>query len=201
MKFETQKQFETFSADTGGVENVASHIARLKAEKAAKIEEENRQKDIDIKKWWNIYLPYYQHSLVVLHDVLTSESAKAGDGIAQSVGYFQSLPPDIDPKTEEIKSANIGFQKDTNMNFLVVISGLNISQHRQLKIYCSSGYLEMEAAWGKTFWRNLHIDPDFDDFKEVPIDKADDLISESIKDLIGAQLLHNKSDTKTVDKP
>ena len=188
---ETQKQFENFNEGTGVTEDAASQIAKLKAEKVAKIESENRQKNLEIQKWWDVYLPYYQHSLAVLHDVLTSESTKTGDGIDQSVGYFQCLPPAIDPKIGEIKAAEIRFQKNTNMDFLVTIAGLNASGHRQLKISCSGGLLEMYATWGDKFGRTLHVYPDFEDYKDVPIDKANDLILESIKQLVAVQILSN----------
>lgn len=188
---ETQKQFENFNEGTGVIEDAVSQIARLKAEKAAATESENRKRNLEIKKWWDVYLPYYQHSLVVLHDVLASESAKAGDGIAQSVEYFQCLPPAIDPKIGEIKAAEIRFQKNTNMDFLVAITGLNTSGHRQLKISCRGGLLEMDGIWGYKFRRNLHVYPDFEDYKDVPIDKANDLILEAIKQLVAAQILSN----------
>ncbi len=187
---ETQKQYENFNVVTGSVIGDAlSRFASIKAEKDAKIESDKRQKNLEAQKWWTNNLSYYQRSLVVLHDVLTGESTKTGDGIAQSVGYFQCLPSTIDPEKGGIKAATIGFQKNTNVDFLITITAPNVSGHRTLNISCRGGFTELIPGWGKEFYSHLHVYPDFDDDREVPIEKANDLIDESIKDLIASQFL------------
>jgi hypothetical protein len=111
---ESQK-FENFNGTPNGAEDVDAQFAKLKAETTAKAEAEHRQKNLNAQGQWDIYLPYYQHSLVVLHDVLTDRAANVRDGIVQSVGYFQCLPSAIDYTNGSIKVANIGFQNNTNM--------------------------------------------------------------------------------------
>ncbi|MGA3284800.1 MAG: hypothetical protein ABSD57_10135 [Verrucomicrobiota bacterium] len=198
---ETQKQFETFNGDTettnGSEMQVAQLIAHVKAEKAAaqaeqaaKSEAEHRQRNLDAKKQWDIYLPYYQHSIAILHDILISKSAITGDGISQSVGYFQCLPSTIDCNIGSLKVAEIGFQKNTNMDFLLTITDLNGANHRKLIIACGGGHLELEPANGDRMWRKLHLEPDFDDFIEYPITNANELISKSINLLVDGQIYY-----------
>jgi hypothetical protein len=200
---ETQKQFETFNLNTGDVEDtnipaIISEIAKLKAEQVAKIAKlkaendakigsEKRKRDLNIQHWWDVYLPHFKHSLTVLHDALADEARKTGDGITQSVDYFQCLPPTIDSKIGELKVAEIGLQKNTNMDFIVSITALTGSDVRYLRISCGGCFLESWLSWGEKFIRDIHIDPDFDNEKEVPIEKANELIDEEMKELIAAR--------------
>jgi hypothetical protein len=195
---ETQKSFEIFNPDTGAIGDATSPISKLMAENFAKIaklkadndaikEAEKRKRELNIQKWWDVYLPYYNRSLIVLHDVLAGEAAKTGDGIAQSAGYFQCLPPTIDPKIGELKVAEIGLQKNTNIDFIITITALTDSDVRRLRISCGGCFLESWPSWGDKFIRDIHIDPDFDNEKEVPIEKANELIGDEIKDLVAAR--------------
>ena len=140
---------ENFNAPTGDIGDFSLKIAKIKSDMVDKAEAENHKVNLDIQKWWDVYLPHYRHTLVVLHDVLASEALKTGDGIVQSADYFQSLPPTIDPKKGGFQIARIGFQKDTNMDFTVTVTGLNGGYLRYLEISCPGCVLQLSASWGE----------------------------------------------------
>jgi hypothetical protein len=183
----TTQPLETFNANTDESEDFVLSIAKIKAGQVAQAEEQHRQNNLEAQKVWVVYLPYYKRSLIVLHDTLLRQATKESDGIEQSEGYFQCLPASIDVTNGEIKLAEIKFQKNTNMDFLIKLSGLATGSHRSLKISSGGCEIDMEAEWGDYYHRILRIGSDFNDMKRVPIAEADDFIPSAINDLIDAR--------------
>jgi hypothetical protein len=186
---ETQKQFEYFNANTGDAEDAAQRIAILRAETANKKEAELRQRNLEAQEWWAVCLPHYRRSLVVLHDILLSK-APSGDGIAQSDGYFQCLPTNMDSTVPQINVAEIGFQKNSNMNFMIIVTAPNPGGYRRLRISCSGG--DLEFGWHdrlESFLHVSHIFPELDGevINASPFNKTNEFIAESIEGIIAAQ--------------
>ena len=184
-------EIETFSSAPNGLGDYSNYMEKVKAgkaaQKAAQDLEAARTKQQAIQHLWDIYLPHYKRMLVTLHDILTSEAARKGDGISQSVDYFDSLPKTIDPKTADFQIAKIGFQKDTNMIFLVRITEMNSDCDRRFKITSDCGTLEMDLSYGSVLVSHIHTAPDFDDAQNVEIDKSDEFMKTAIGALISAQ--------------
>jgi len=162
-------------------------MEELKAARAKQAAEANLQKQQDIQQLWDKYLPHYQRMLIVLHDLLTREATTKGDGISQSVDYFTSLPKTIDPKIGDFQIAKIGFQKDTNMDFVVTITAMNDANDRRFKITSSCGTLLMDLSYGDELFTHIHIAPDFDDAQHVSGEKVDEWMVSAIKGLIREQ--------------
>lgn len=202
----TSKTFDQFDSTIADTNDTTYRIQQLReakqqakeqqiAEQNARAQRENQARLLDIKKWWDLYLPYYNHSLVVLHDALLHEAAKEGDGIAQSNDYFQSLPSSIAPSVGGFNVAEIRFQKSTNMDFIVSVTALNSANRRTLRIISAGGFIEMELGSGDKVHGNLHIEPDIDLPFEVATNQANTKMVESVNDLIGAEILFLQSRT------
>jgi hypothetical protein len=190
---ETQKPLEYFNAGTetnaSGVakfESAAATIARLKSEKEAKAKADALKINLEIQNNWDCERTNYQHALVVLHDALNKELTN-GDGIVQSQDYFQCLPKTIDPKTGVMKVAQIGLQKNTNLEFLVTVTELRGAYNRLIIISGNGCSLEFNQ-WNSQFSKRLNVNKlDLVDDKIVSMDAANGLIFDSISDLIDAQ--------------
>jgi hypothetical protein len=180
-------QFENFNPDTGDADDdISNKMAQIRAEAAAKKEAGHHQRNLAAQQIWQDFLPYCQRSIVVLRDVLSRKASKVGDGIAQSSGYFQCLPPAMDCDTGAIQIAEIRFQKNTNMSFLITVDGLHMDNLRPLIISCNSGILYLEPH-GNTLRSFLHLNPDIDMDKSDKMTNADNIISQAINDLVAGE--------------
>ncbi len=186
---EAQPQLEVFSNDTDIADSVRAKITKLKTDTAARAKAAEQQQQLANQQDWDNGLRHYKHSLVVLHDVLLGEATKTGDRIIESKGYFDCMPLSIDPQAGEIKAATIGLNINTNVNFLIRISGLNGQGHRQMHISCAAGDLEIYPGMGNEFYSELKIYPDISLRNNASTDGADDLVADDVKSLVGAQLL------------
>jgi hypothetical protein len=180
---ETQKQFENFNTSSDDVEGA---LAKIKAENKAQKEAQEKSLNEAANQHWTNALPYYNGVLISLRDILFKETAKHGDGIAQSVGYFQCLPLTIRPEIIGIKLGEIGFSKNTNIVFFIEINGDDRVQ-KQLRIECKSGFLDINVntILGQMS-RHIHI-PDLDEMKYAPVDQAHSFIDAGLILIVGSQ--------------
>jgi hypothetical protein len=202
----TQQQLETFetSDDTSNSPpSWGAHMAALKKardEQMAAVKRAKEQKDAEEaaaaviqkaqwqQRWWTNYLANYRYTLIALHDALEHDAHQDGDGVSQSEKFFQCLPDSLNPSIGDFKPAEIKFQKNTNMDFIVSITAPNISGLRQLSISCGCGYLETDGEWGDSYRCHLHVEGvDFDDDRTTNISNAHILINNSINDLISSE--------------
>jgi hypothetical protein len=136
-----------------------------------------------------------------LHNILTTEAAKRGDGISKTAGYFQCLPPAIDFEVHNINVAEIRLQTETNLDFKIIITGLDGYNQRTLRVSCDCGYLDIHPASAENYYNiSVHI-PDWDDDQYVQAAQAGDMFKKQITTLIAGQIIYlnkmNKSVTKT----
>jgi hypothetical protein len=186
----TQRQIETFGASTSDITDFALYMKQFEAGVAAQTEAKERKDDQGTLDAWNLYRPYYIHALTVFRDTLKSIGDKTGDGITQSANYSDCLPIlPIAATNGEVTLAFIGLQKNTNMDFNIMLGGLETGFHRELIISSGGCYVELEPEWGQTFHRILHTDtePPVDDTTNVPINQADELMLKGSKEIIGAR--------------
>jgi hypothetical protein len=183
---EPQKQFETNAPDIGDAE---SELAKSRADKLA-----NLQKlKLNVQAAWTNNLPIFNSSLEALHEILTKEATKRGDGIAKTVAYFQCLPAAADFEISgETNVAEIKLQTETNLDFKIAItgqflSGENIIRQRGLRIYCSCGFLAITPRAGNYFNLTIHI-PDGNENKSATSRDVRDIITQSLKILVGSQI-------------
>jgi len=188
---ETQKHFEIFNTGTNDVDDAVSVLAKMKSEDKAQKEAQEKSTNEAMKQWWTNSLPYFNYELISLRDILVKETAKHGDGIAQSVGYFQCLPLTISPEIIERKLGEIGFQKNTNVVFFIEIIGSGDPAQKLLRIKCSSGLMDINInIFQGQMSRTIQL-PQLPDFLNVtryaPLDQAHNFIDEGLKLIIGNQ--------------
>ena len=183
---QTQKQFDNFNTGTNDVEDAIAQLAKIKAENKAQKEAQEKATSEAANQWLTNALPYYNYALISLRDILIKEAAKRGDGIAQSVGYFQCLPSTISPEIMGRKLGEIGFQKDTNVVFFIEINGSDPVQNR-LRIESSSGFMEININIFHGDMSRLIQIPNLDDYKGAPLGQAHSFIDEGLKSIIASQ--------------
>ena len=187
---QTQKQYDIFNANTGGEADAESEFIRLKA----KLESENKAKAASeaaseveaLNNYWTKAVPYYNRAIVSLRDILLTEAARRGDGIAQSDGYFQCLPPILNSDISGRKLAEIRFQKNTNVDFFIEIKG-DLSAQRPLRVSCSGGLLEIHPNPSMDRMARYINMQGVEQTEAVPIEEADGAVKDGLTMLIGLQ--------------
>ncbi|HZM02700.1 MAG TPA: hypothetical protein VFC44_06725 [Candidatus Saccharimonadales bacterium] len=190
---ESRKPFETNVQDTG---DAASELEKTKAEKMAVAD----KLVSDARAAWGNNLPVYNYSVEELHTLLTREAIGRKDGIAKTVGYFQCLPPDVDPKIRLTNVAEIQFQAETNMDFKIAITADRADEPHGLAISCNCGSLIIATPHSGSGFSSFYIRVNIPGFKDSdwksPLD-ARDFIKHCLKILVAGQLDSVNSTNKT----
>lgn len=171
--------------ETNTFEQIRAHKLADGSNVTAAAEERSRKL---AQGMWEAYLPHYQFSLSALNDELMREAAQQSDRISKSEGYFTSIPDKPYNRGEQFQVAEIKFQKNTNMDFTVSVSGPNPANYGQLTISCEAGYLKTDGERGDFFRCDLHVAPDFDDGGRTNYSNADKMIAAFVKELVAAQI-------------
>jgi hypothetical protein len=184
------------SANGNAVATIDKRMADLQAQEdkraaqqAANIEFEKQQKLLEIPRDWRHGLDHYRRLLVMLQDDMSEKAKGIGDTIVPSPGYSRCMPLDIDPETGEIKAATIGLLNNTNVNFQIIITGLNSEGHRQVYVFCAAGSLELYPGTNDDFNAILNTYLGLPSPNYTTIDNADALVSDNLTSLIAAQYM------------
>lgn len=189
---EPKKQFETNSLDTGDIGDAEIQLALLKSNQVNEVKSANKITQTEADAKWKDEYQLFNYALESLYRISSTEATKRGDGISKTVGYFQSLPPNLSIEIVVTNVAEIGFQKKTNVDFTIEVTGRDSHQRRGLLINCSSGFVMFYPNWNGQWVRQIHI-PDFDDTKPIPDDKIHEFIDDGFKVLIASQIVNSSA--------
>jgi hypothetical protein len=192
---QTNKPFENFGPDSINPDfsQVLSNKWATQVKAAAEVKKKRDKAENDL---WSTDVPHFRHALICLRDSMLHIAEKDGDGISQSDGFLQCLPDNLDPDFGAFKPAEIRFQKNTNIDFMISVEAVNGDGNRGFIISCAAGFLQMGEGGGR--W-HCTVGVPSASFKETVVtdaDGADTNTTSSIKELISAEryfLLHGNT--------
>jgi hypothetical protein len=162
------KPFEVFDSITDAISDTGFSVAELKHKNLLKKQQEDQEKLESLKTWWLKAIPDYNYALESLNNILV-KNLPAGDGMGLSPGYFTCLPTNLAEDIAGEKFAEIKYQKNTNIDFIISIQG-KPTEERLLLISGSHGSLELHPVTSRnTFSRAIHF-PDVDYMNETNVD-------------------------------
>jgi len=92
----------------------------------------------------------------------------------------------LDSRITGKKLTEIRFEKATNVDFFISVDG-NSDQQRPLRIFCSSGFMQIHPFNGY-IWGNINIPALGIDLQtNAPLDQSHAMIDEALNVLVGAQ--------------
>jgi hypothetical protein len=201
---DSSAQLENFPPDTNDTGGFTQDLVQMQADNDAQKSQVDWQHNLEQQTTWTNSYPYFHEALIILHDQLHELSKidydGAPDGITQPENYYD-LPKSIDQKNGAFPLTHIGFQRNTNINFAVTISGWEWMDKRKLIITCPNGTLALSINWAGYLNGFLDINnPAFPYHKCVPIKDAHALISYEINALIRAQWDYSQKAVKNTSE-
>jgi hypothetical protein len=192
---QTNKPFENFEPDAINPDfsQVLSNKWATQVREAAEVKKKYEQKVNDL---WSNDVPHFRHALTCLRDSMLHLAEKDGDGISQSDGFLQCLPDKLDPNFGAFKPAEIRFQKNTNIDFIISVEAVNGDGNRGFIISCAAGFLQMGEGSGNWHCTVNIPSASYDETVLTDANGADTNTTSSVKDLISAEryfLLHRNA--------